>query len=834
MTNITFIQETNTPQQFDVAIILPSSQLNINNIAIHYRPYMNSINCIYLGIPDDLLVTVGSAKSTLEDIGKLVCFLKIPLLYITNSHLFKSITKEKKVDTTYSNVFEAKVKEIGDRKVIYGVHPGNIFVSPLFAENLRTSLQTLSAIHHGTYTKLLGKAQLNIEVIDSNAIHEALQKLYDLPAITCDIETYSLSHYKAGIATIAFGIDERTAIVTPVDTMPETAKQVREELSKFFSTYKGKVIFHNACYDAKVLKYEFGEWSFENTHCTKIISYLATNNAIDNKLALKSLAQEYLGNWGRDDLDDVSQIPINELLEYNAKDAIATWYVYNKFYPKMVNDNQEQLYLGLFQPSIETIVDIELAGFPMIPEQIQKVKEQLTKVLEENTDILNNSVLIQHFNEYLRLKAQTTRNSKLKTKQIPIEEFAHITFNPNSDQQICTLLFDMFKLPVFSKTKTGNPSTKTSHLKILLQQDISEEHKQVISALIEISAVTILLDTFITAFERGRIVGERSYLHGSFNLTGTVSGRLSSSEPNMQNFPSKGTKYAKVIKKCFAAPEGWVLCGADFDSLEDKISALTTKDHNKCKVYLEGYDGHCLRAYAYFKDQMPDIDPTTAAGINKITDLYPHLRQASKTITFALTYQGTAHTLIKNCKLAPEDAYRIEKEYHTLYAVSDEWVANQLKTAASSGFVDVAFGLRLRTPLLARTVAGARHTPYQAQAEYRTAANALGQSYGMLNTRAATEFWQRVKKAGLQDSIKIISLIHDAIYLLVKADKDMLTWAKTNLLECMAWQELPELKHDQIKLTSTFNLFMPTWADEIKGDLSWEKQLTIAGIPLSQ
>ena len=78
------------------------------------------------------------------------------------------------------------------------------------------------------------------------------------------------------------------------------------------------------------------------------------------------------------------------------------------------------------------------------------------------------------------------------------------------------------------------------------------------------------------------------------------------SNPNLQNLPSN-SKYGKLIKSCVQAGEGWLFVGLDFASLEDRISALTTKDKNKLKVYLENYDGHCLRAYAYFGEEMPDI-----------------------------------------------------------------------------------------------------------------------------------------------------------------------------------------------------------------------------------
>jgi DNA polymerase-1 len=87
----------------------------------------------------------------------------------------------------------------------------------------------------------------------------------------------------------------------------------------------------------------------------------------------------------------------------------------------------------------------------------------------------------------------------------------------------------------------------------------------------------------------------------------------------MQNIPASGStkakqRLAKLIKECFEAPPGWIFCGLDFDSLEDKISAVTTRDPEKIKVYTDGYDGHCLRAFAYFGEHMSDIEdcPDTA------------------------------------------------------------------------------------------------------------------------------------------------------------------------------------------------------------------------------
>jgi DNA polymerase-1 len=141
-----------------------------------------------------------------------------------------------------------------------------------------------------------------------------------------------------------------------------------------------------------------------------------------------------------------------------------------------------------------------------------------------------------------------------------------------------------------------------------MDKDKAKEVLGILKHLKALNEVDKIRSTFIPAFEQKTYKHKDSWnLHGNFKLGGTVSGRLSSSAPNMMNLPSTGTVYAKQIKRCFKAPKGYLMVGADFSSLEDRISALLTKDPNKLSVYSEGFDGHALRAYAYFKNQMPDI-----------------------------------------------------------------------------------------------------------------------------------------------------------------------------------------------------------------------------------
>jgi DNA polymerase-1 len=608
----------------------------------------------------------------------------------------------------------------------------------------------------------------------------------------------------------------------------------RNMLKKFFESYKGSLTFHSATYDVKVMIATLWMDHLKDTkgllrgleiltrdfHDTKIIAYLATNSTAGNHLSLKSLAHEFAGNWAVE-VNDIRRVHLDDLLQYNLVDALSTHYVKEKYYPIMVHDQQEDLYKGLMLGSQRLIIQIELTGMPMSKTKIQKVKEQLFAKQLECLDKINNSPAIKTLNLLLGdlawNKDYEDRRSKAKNpgKIMPKDRtrFDAVAFNPNSGPQLQRLLYDLMGLPIIDTTDKGSPATGAETIEKLINHTNEPQYKEILESLIAYGGVTKILSTFIPAFENA-VVKDSSdivWLHGSFNLGGTVSGRLSSSDPNMQNIPAN-SQYGKLIKECFVSTPEWLFGGADFNSLEDYISALTTKDPAKLAVYEQGFDGHCLRAAYYFRDQCMDIDPTDPVSVNSMKKKYPELRQDSKSPTFALTYQGTWHTLVNNLGFSEEKAKSIEKGYHDLYKVSDQYIQDRLKQAAEDGYVEVAFGLRVRTPLLKQVVWGARGMPYEAAAEGRTAGNAMGQSYGLLNNRAAVDFMQKVWASKYRHDILPVALIHDAIYILIRNDLEVVEFANRELIASMRWQELPEIQHPTVKLGAALDLFYPDWA----------------------
>ena len=200
--------------------------------------------------------------------------------------------------------------------------------------------------------------------------------------------------------------------------------------------------------------------------------------------------------------------------------------------------------------------------------------------------------------------------------------------------------------------------------------------------------------------------------------------------------------------------------------------------------------------------------------INSIAKRYPELRQNSKPVTFSSLYSGTYIAIQEQLGCTEVEAKAIESNYHKMHKVTDDWVDAHIKQASIQGYVPLAFGGRLYTPVLSQVVYG-KTMSYKAHEEKRSAGNALMQSYCMLTVRAMTEFMQRVRDSKYRLDIRGIATIHDSIYLIVKNNIGCLKWVNDNLISCMAWQELDELKHPSIGFTAECDIHYPDWSKAI-------------------
>ena len=834
-----------------LAILVPTKDFNENEIERYYvqplvargikKEEIIAFNLDHNDAGKTPVTTI--VKPHIEKLEKPLAKLGVKHVLIAEPNYFKVLCKERKTEGHYGYQKPTIWNGIdGYLTINYKA----LMFNAAFQQKLDLSMAAVAqgilggpglfnqkALEHAYYPESLSE------------IARTLSQLKERPAVTVDIEAYSLHVARAGIATIAFGTDMRSALAFPVGK----DQHVRELLKDFFVNYHGGLIFHNASYDVKVIIWELFmqhprdiagmleglHVMFRNLHDTKILAYLATNQCSDISLKLKELAFEHTGNYAQDDINDISKILMKDLLEYNATDTIATWYLYTKYRQK-VKDEQEFVYQEVFRPTLKTLCQMELCGIPMNMGAVLNAEDKMEKIRLHHHDAIMTHPVILDFENMLRDLEAEKANGKLKKLRKERKDFLDFRFNPNSDPQLALLLHTYWDLPVLETTDNGNPSVKNSVLRTLIERvqnskkwankdiDVLLEH------ICELHEVTKILNTFIPAFKNSSVSdGEWYYLYGNFNLGGTKSGRLSSSDPNLQNLPSTGTQYADPIKECVQVPkpadEGkhqeWLFVGADYSSLEDRISALLTKDPNKLAVYVDGYDGHCLRAFSYFSDQMPDICAELDSGADRVTTInsietrYKKLRQHSKGPTFALTYMGTWRTLVKTFGLRKEVAQKIERNYHELYAVSDKWVMDRLEEASKTGYVELAFGLRLRTPLLQKVVFNSQSMPFQAHQEMKTAGNALGQSYGLLNSHSANLFMQRVWNSKYKHDILPCIQVHDSQYYMIRNRMDVLKWVNDNLIECMEWNELEPIQHDEVKLGASLELYHDSWAKKI-------------------
>ena len=634
----------NTTGICDTAVLIKESALRKDAIQDAYISLLNqqeviAISLDYAGKPKP---TATIITAYLNQLMPVLGQCQVQYLICADGEYFKKLTGVKKVDAYYGILLPCKIPNYEFIQVC--LVPSYLSYVYSYENKVKTanSIAALNQHKAGTYVRL-GTDVVHYEAYP-DTVHDItawLTELRKYPALTADIEAFSLKHHQAGIGTITFCWSEHEGIAFAVDYQEiepteiqvwdkkdKKFKQkiavgqkifnepVRDALRQFFETYEGKLIWHRSQYDVVVLIYQLWmehindyvgllrglEVMTKNMHDSLLVAYLATNSANGNELSLKSLAQEFAGAYAVDEINDIRMIPKKELLRYNLIDGLCTWYVMDKHYPTLVWDEQYQLYHDHFIQYQVDIIQMMLTGIALDMYKVYDAEAELNKIKRNAMASLLNNKYVHSFVDLMKHREVEEYNSTRKVKRITLAETKFEGINPNSPNQVIALVYEIMGLPIIEMSKTKEPSTKGKVLKSLMSHTEDADKLEALDALVQFALVEKILSSFITVFKEAP-KGEDGlhYLFGSFNLGGTVSGRLSSSNPNLQTIPS-GSVFAKLIKQCFIAPVGFLFGGADFASLEDRISALTTRDPNKLKVYTDGYDGHSLRAYSYWPE----------------------------------------------------------------------------------------------------------------------------------------------------------------------------------------------------------------------------------------
>ena len=636
---------------YKVAVLVPTASFKKHLLKSHYLEKL-----VNAGFHEEDIIFFdldlgGKSKPAVKTITQYLSILLPALqslsteyLYVCNGEYFKKLTGQTKTEVNYNYVLPCSVKDHTNFKVVLGVNYSLLFYKPELASTMDSTLNTIWSHYKGTYTPpgMDIKNKVVAVMNSSEAAHSMLKEVMKHDLISLDIEAYSLDYYRAGIGTISFAVSNDKAYSFNVDhstdsqgnhikATPRHSNVVRAYLRSFFTDYfkkGGRLLISNAPYDIKVLVYELfmdslgdvvnmRKWVYkflDHTDDVQIITYLATNSTGGNSIGLKSNSQSFAGNYA-EDVKDITKINTHDLMIYNGVDALATFNTYLEKYPIMVADNQLSVYQTIKHPSLYVTIYMEMFGVPMNKEELEKVDDELQILKNKHLKFITNHPLADEVSKIIQLERIIKDNATLKTKQRTQAEVAHLTFNPSSDNHLRILLYRLLHLPVIKKTKGKQPSTSSSTIDTLRTAHVKDpDVKEFLENLTSYSKVETILTTFISAFKNSSDfktspASKEPWLHlfGNYKIGGTVSGRLSANRPNLMNMPSTGTPLAKYTKRIFQAPKGYLIVGADFSSLEDKISALTTKDPQKIKVYSESYDGHSLRAQYYWPHLMPDI-----------------------------------------------------------------------------------------------------------------------------------------------------------------------------------------------------------------------------------
>ena len=407
----------------DKLILIKESKLNKVKLDAFYGN-----NYVAIGIPDG--AKNRERLELIQDIQEL--YNPFKAVMCANPEMFKTLTKKEPkgkdgiaCDSPLGKCFIIPVWEA----IMYNPaqEPRLDFIKERVEEFIATGFSSILG------SDVLQDVTYILRDSGTTTYSDAFNKLQTYDALTIDIETTHLHHYAGIIKSIAFAWDKHGGIAMEVSDDPS----IKERLKQFFLTYKGKKIFHNASFDTMFLIYhcfmkDLEDWNgmLEGLHCvynnledTKIIAYLALNSCSIVSLKLKDLSHEYAGDYAQDDIDDCSNIPLDRLLPYNLTDCCATWYVYEKYAPKMRQDNQEDLYLTLMLPSLKTLAETQLVGFRLNPKKVNDLSTFLYSDQYRLEDILKRNTLIQTFEEQLRKEAVIQYNNTHKKKKKTLQDF---------------------------------------------------------------------------------------------------------------------------------------------------------------------------------------------------------------------------------------------------------------------------------------------------------------------------------------------------------------------------------------------------------------------------
>ncbi len=469
--------------------------------------------------------------------------------------------------------------------------------------------------------------------------------------VSLDTETTSTSAINAELVGLSFAVKEFEAFYVPVPAEREKALQIVNIYKEVYESLKILKVGQNLKYDLEVLRnYDIHldgpMWD------TMIAHYLIQPELRHNMDYMAEIYLNYqtihidelIGPRGKNQ-KSMRSLPPSEVYEYACEDADITLRLKNKLEPELKKFECEKLFYDIEMPLMPVLAEMEMNGVCLDTDSLQETS-----------------------------KVFTNRMNEIEAR---IYELAGEHFNIASPKQVGEILFDKLKIvEKAKKTKTGQYVTSEEVL-----QQLRNKH-EIVADILEHRGLKKLIGTYIDALPK--LVNPRTgHIHTSFNQTVTATGRLSSSDPNLQNIPIRGED-GKEIRKAFVPEPGCLFFSADYSQIELRVMAHLSQDKNMVEVFREGKDLHA----------------TTAANIYKkpIDEVSRDERTKSKRANFGIIYGITVFGLAERLDIPREEAKMLIDGYFATFPQVHDYMEQSKEVARKQGYVTTLFGRRRYLP----------------------------------------------------------------------------------------------------------------------------------------
>ena len=528
-------------------------------------------------------------------------------------------------------------------------------------------------------------------------------------SVSIDTETTSTDAISAELVGLSFSVEEKKAFYVAIPANYEEALKIVQIFKPLYESDKIMKIGQNIKYDYEVLT-RYGVTLQGKMFDTMIAHYLIQPELHHNMdymaetlLGYQTIhIEELLGPKGKKQ-KNMRDLSPTDIYEYAAEDADITLRLKNVLEPRLKELGVEELFWNIEMPLVRVLADMELNGVCLDTEALQDTSKIFTE--------------------------------RMKQYEQEIYKEAGEKFNISSPKQVGDILFG--KLQIMDKpkkTKTGQYVTSEEVLQSL------ESKSPIVRNILNYRGMKKLLSTYIDALPK--LINPRTgHIHTSFNQALTATGRLSSSDPNLQNIPVR-TDDGKEIRKCFIPEDGCLFFSADYSQIELRIMAHLSEDENMMEAFREGHDIHRATAAKIWH-----------VDIDKVTDAQ---RKKAKQANFGIIYGITTYGLAQRMDIPNGEAKELIEGYFRTFPKVQAYMEHAKEEARAKGYAETLFHRRRYLADI-----NSRNATVRGFAE-RNAINApiQGTEADIIKV-AMVRIWERFKKEGIRS--KMILQVHDEL-----------------------------------------------------------------------